>query len=133
MEHRVRGFGRNHSDTIRVFVSVDVLNDSTDVENFGKGLSIVGIRSWVFPRQGRALLIRPMTSTSRTPRIDAYLAGGGELDAAAQELMGLMPVHGSLLGPDADVSDEVEERARPLMARTRALLAERRAAGGESP
>jgi hypothetical protein len=74
-----------------------------------------------------------MTSTSRTPRIDAYLDGRGDLDAAAQELMGLMPVHGSLLGPDADVTDEVEERAQLLMVRTRALLAERRAGGGGSP
>lgn len=67
---------------------------------------------------------------SRTPLVDAYLAGEGELDAAAAELIGLMPLHGSLFGKDPvkPPPPEVEERGRLLIARVRALLAELRAA-----
>jgi hypothetical protein len=63
------------------------------------------------------------------PLVDAYLAGEGDLDAAAAELISFMPLHGSLFGKDPveEPSPEVEERGRILMARVRSLLAELRA------
>jgi hypothetical protein len=62
------------------------------------------------------------------PRVDAFLRGGEDLDAAAAELISLMPLHGSLFGPDGEdtPSPEVEARGRTLMARVRAILAEHR-------
>ena len=67
---------------------------------------------------------------SRMPLVDAYLAGEGDLEAAAAELIGFMPLHGSLFGKDPVEAPppEVEERGRVLIARVRSLLAELRAA-----
>lgn len=64
---------------------------------------------------------------ARMPLVDAYLAGTGDLDAAAAELIRHMPLHGSLFGSDAaSPPPEVEERGRQLMVRVRELLAEMR-------
>jgi hypothetical protein len=62
------------------------------------------------------------------PLVDAYLAGTGDLEAAAAELIRHMPLHGSLFGgdPDAAPTPEVEQRGRDLMARVSALLAQMR-------
>jgi hypothetical protein len=68
---------------------------------------------------------------SRMPRVDAYLAGNGDLEAAAAELISCMPVHGTLLGSDQSHSADVEGRAQLLRARTRTLLAELRQAGSD--
>ena len=59
------------------------------------------------------------------PLVDAYLAGTGDLDAAAAELIRHMPLHGSLFGSDPDdaPTPEVEQRGRDLMARVSAMLA----------
>lgn len=65
-------------------------------------------------------------SDSRMPLVDAYLAGTGDLDAAAAELIRHMPLHGSLFGSDAAPPPEVEERGRELMARVGVLLAQMR-------
>jgi len=67
---------------------------------------------------------------SRMPLVDAYLAGEGDLDAAAAELIRYMPLHGSLFGKDPvePPPPEVEERGRVLMDRVRVLLAELREA-----
>ena len=59
------------------------------------------------------------------PLVDAFLAGSGDLDAAAAELIRHMPLHGSLFGsdPEAAPPPEVEQRGRELMARVAAMLA----------
>lgn len=63
------------------------------------------------------------------PLVESYLAGTGDLDAAAAELIRHMPLHGSLFGSDAEAPPpEVEERGRELMARVRAMLTEMREA-----
>jgi hypothetical protein len=67
------------------------------------------------------------------PNVDAYLAGKGDLEVAAAELIRLMPLHGTLLGSEDDHSPEVIERARILEARTRVLLAELRRAAHDRP
>ncbi len=67
------------------------------------------------------------------PNVDAYLAGHGDLEVAAAELINLLPLHGTLLGQDDDHSPEVVERARVLEARTRVLLAELRRAAHDRP
>ena len=64
---------------------------------------------------------------SRTPHTDAYLAGGDNLETAALELIALMPLHGTLFGPDGPQSSEAAERGRLLEARMRVILAELRA------
>ena len=62
------------------------------------------------------------------PQVEAYLAGQGDLDAAAAELIRHMPLHGTLLGSEDTYSVAVAERAHALEERTRALLAQRREA-----
>ena len=69
-------------------------------------------------------------TASRRPLTDAYLAGGGDLESAAAELIALMPLHGGLYGPDGPATAEEAARGRLLEARMRALLAERRRAQG---
>lgn len=66
-------------------------------------------------------------SDSRMPLVDAYLAGTGDIDSAAAELIRHMPLHGSVFGSETESPPpEVEERGRQLMARVREMLAEMR-------
>lgn len=67
---------------------------------------------------------------SRLPLVDAYLAGQGDLEAAAAEVIRHMPLHGTLLGTDDTHPPEVEERARVLERLVRTLLAELRGRDG---
>lgn len=44
--------------------------------------------------------MRSNMTDSRMPLVNAYLAGKGDLDAAAAELISFMPLHGSLFARD---------------------------------